>query len=364
MGHRAVAGRRPRVLRAAPRAQGGDRRLRGGPARAVGRPAAARAPPPSRSPAARPHPSERPVRTRCRGRHDGCGGGSGAEGGCRRGASARRGPGARGMTPKPRLVPLVPRISTMPSSRRRWRLPGPSAEGGRRQPRRTARAASAREVRVAGALVAERGEPVDRRRARRSLGAGEVWLSPELSEQQIRSVRRRRHCTARDRGFRTAGAHGDRALRADGGRGVRPELPGCARRARTRWLQDRKGYRFPVVTDVTGRTHVYNSVPLDLVPRLAEVLATGVASLRVDLHTESPAEAGAAVAQGAARAGSAEAGMASDGAAAEHGADDRRPLLQGRDLGLDPALRDRRPMRSELVDVTSAWPRSAVPWCR
>ena len=41
-------------------------------------------------------------------------------------------------------------------------------------------------------------------------------------------------------------------------------------------LRDRKGYEFPVRTDVSGRSHVYNSVPLDLIAALREVLDAGV----------------------------------------------------------------------------------------
>ncbi len=129
------------------------------------------------------------------------------------------------------------------------------------------------------------------------LGASEVWLSPELSEQQIRSlalnsplpvgtaVFGRQELMVTEHCVLMAEGQCDGNCRA------------CARRGRTRWLQDRKGYRFPIATDVTGRTHVYNSVPLDLVPRLSEVLATGVAALRLDLHTESPDEVSAAVAR-------------------------------------------------------------------
>ncbi len=58
----------------------------------------------------------------------------------------------------------------------------------------------------------------------------------------------------------------------------------CGRRTARRLLQDRKGYRFPVTTDLAGRSHVYNSVPLDLVPVLDEVLSTGVRAVRLDLQ--------------------------------------------------------------------------------
>ena len=144
------------------------------------------------------------------------------------------------------------------------------------------------------------------------LGAAEAWLSPELSEQQIRSLAGRsslplgtavygrqelmvtEHCVLMSE------AECDRDCRA------------CARRGRTWWLQDRKGYRFPIVTDVTGRTHVFNSVPLDLVPRIAEVLATGVTALRVDLHTESEAAVSAAVARVRRAMGLAESGISEE----------------------------------------------------
>jgi putative protease len=60
-------------------------------------------------------------------------------------------------------------------------------------------------------------------------------------------------------------------------------------------LRDRKGYRFPVRTDTSGRSHIYNSVPLDLVPALAEVVGTGVSAIRLDLQLVSEGEAAAQV---------------------------------------------------------------------
>jgi putative protease len=47
----------------------------------------------------------------------------------------------------------------------------------------------------------------------------------------------------------------------------------------------------PVTTDAEGRAHVYNAVPLDLSRALAELLASGVAALRLDLQSSEPAEA-------------------------------------------------------------------------
>jgi U32 family peptidase len=147
-----------------------------------------------------------------------------------------------------------------------------------------------------------------------TLGANEAWLSPELSEQQIRSLASdsplpvgtavfgRQELMVTEHCVLMAEGECDRDCRA------------CARRGRTRWLQDRKGYRFPIATDVSGRTHVYNSVPLDLVPRLSEVLATGISALRLDLHTESPDEVSAAVSRVRRALGLAEAGVAQEAA--------------------------------------------------
>ena len=56
----------------------------------------------------------------------------------------------------------------------------------------------------------------------------------------------------------------------------------CARRKAPRLLEDRKGYLFPVRTDQAGRSHLFNSVPLDLVPSMPELISLGIATLVVD----------------------------------------------------------------------------------
>ena len=71
----------------------------------------------------------------------------------------------------------------------------------------------------------------------------------------------------------------------------------CSRRLEGRVLRDRKGYEFPVRTDTSGRSHVYNSVPLDLTAALPEVLELGVSALRVDVGALSAGAAAAEVAR-------------------------------------------------------------------
>lgn len=123
------------------------------------------------------------------------------------------------------------------------------------------------------------------------LGASRVWLSPELTGVQIAQIARESEC---DVGTLVYGRQEVMVtehcvLMAEGA--CDRQCRGCGRRARRHALRDRKGYEFPVITDVTGRSHVYNSVPLDLLAALPELVDAGVAAVRVDLAIETPDEA-------------------------------------------------------------------------
>lgn len=65
---------------------------------------------------------------------------------------------------------------------------------------------------------------------------------------------------------------------------------GCERRGTARILRDRKGYRFPVMTDLQGRSHLFNAVPLDLSMELPDIVESGLAAVRADFTIESPEE--------------------------------------------------------------------------
>lgn len=123
------------------------------------------------------------------------------------------------------------------------------------------------------------------------LGAAFVWASPELSSRQLESLVERapvpvgvlaggrvelmvaEHCILQ--------AAGECSHACDR----------CARRGRAWTLRDRKEYSFPVTSDAAGRAHLYNAVPLDLSRSIPELLASGVAAVRLDLQGESPEEA-------------------------------------------------------------------------
>ncbi len=128
------------------------------------------------------------------------------------------------------------------------------------------------------------------------MGASFVWLSPELSVRQIAEVA---SSSAVPLGVAVAGRqevmvteHCILMSRGECSRACET----CARRRQPHYLKDRKGYRFPVATDPTGRSHVYNAVPLDVTSSLAEIVEAGVAAVRLDLDLESPGQAAAHVA--------------------------------------------------------------------
>jgi putative protease len=124
------------------------------------------------------------------------------------------------------------------------------------------------------------------------IGAAGVWASPELSGRQLASLVAgspvpvgavvagrlelmvAEHCV-----LQAAGECDHRCA-------------GCARRGRTWVLRDRKGYEMPVTTDPAGLAHIYNAVALDLSRALPELLAAGVAALRLDLQSCDAEEAG------------------------------------------------------------------------
>lgn len=120
------------------------------------------------------------------------------------------------------------------------------------------------------------------------MGAAFVWASPELSGRQLAALVREAPVPV---GFviwgRTELMVAEQCvLQAAGACGRR--CASCAR-AKSWWrLRDQKGYEFPVTTDPSGRAHIANSVTLDLVRALPEIVAAGVSAVRLDFTDESP----------------------------------------------------------------------------
>jgi putative protease len=119
------------------------------------------------------------------------------------------------------------------------------------------------------------------------LGASFVWLSPELSGRQIADVA---DASVLPVGVAVFGRQEMMVtehcvLMAEGP--CEQKCGVCERRLGARLLRDRKGYEFPVVTDVSGRSHVFNAVPLDLGAVLPELVSAGVSAVRLDLELET-----------------------------------------------------------------------------
>lgn len=122
-------------------------------------------------------------------------------------------------------------------------------------------------------------------------GASCAWLSPELSGRQIAEVAstspvpvgcliwgRIEVMVTEQCVLMAAGPCGRRCAT-------------CARRRGWWRLRDQKGYEFPVTTDVAGRSHVLNSVTLDLSRALDEIIESGVDAVRLEFADEGPGRA-------------------------------------------------------------------------
>ena len=128
-------------------------------------------------------------------------------------------------------------------------------------------------------------------------GASRVWLSPELSLAQIRELSRgarvplglfvcgnqelmtTEHCLLMSEGL------------------CAQRCGTCPRRTRLHTLEDRKGYRFPIVTDCCGRSHLYNAVRFDAVHLMPDLIDAGVSAFLVDTTLMDAEEAAREVAR-------------------------------------------------------------------
>jgi U32 family peptidase len=122
-------------------------------------------------------------------------------------------------------------------------------------------------------------------------GAKMVWASPELSGKQLADLATEAVVPVGALVYGRVEMMVAEHCVIGAGRDCDLACTTCARR-RTRWtLRDAKGYEFPVTTDETGRTRIYNSVTLDLSRSISELLAAPLSALRLELQQASDAEA-------------------------------------------------------------------------
>lgn len=138
-----------------------------------------------------------------------------------------------------------------------------------------------------------------------AFGAEGAWLSPELDLSQIRALAR---TSPLPLGIKVYGAQElmvcEHCLLSVQG-ACSEECATCTRRTVPFGLKDRKDYVFPVVTDVAGRSHVYNSVTCDIADALPELIGCGLTRFLVDatlMDVEQTAQAVGRIRHGIERA--------------------------------------------------------------
>lgn len=114
------------------------------------------------------------------------------------------------------------------------------------------------------------------------LGAQRVWLSPELSLVQIEELG---NMAPMPLGLTIMGQTElmvtEHCLLMSQGP-CNQKCTECARRKSPHYLKDRKGYEMPVITDCTGRSHLYNAVQMDVAHLMPEIIGAGVSTVLVD----------------------------------------------------------------------------------
>ena len=114
------------------------------------------------------------------------------------------------------------------------------------------------------------------------LGAQRIWLSPELSLVQIEELG---EVSPVPLGVTIMGSTElmvtEHCLLMSQGP-CNQKCANCARRKSPHHLKDRKGYEMTVITDVTGRSHLYNAVSLDIAHLAPELIQAGVSAFMVD----------------------------------------------------------------------------------
>lgn len=114
------------------------------------------------------------------------------------------------------------------------------------------------------------------------LGAQRVWLPPELSLVQIEELG---DMAPMPLGLTIMGQTElmvtEHCLLMSQGP-CNQKCTECARRKSPHYLKDRKGYEMPVITDCTGRSHLYNAVQMDVAHLMPEIIGAGVSTVLVD----------------------------------------------------------------------------------
>lgn len=126
--------------------------------------------------------------------------------------------------------------------------------------------------------------------AMHDIGACRVWLSPELSLTQIEELGA---VSPVPLGLTIIGSTElmvtEHCLLMSQGP-CNQNCAACARRKSPHYMKDRKGYEMTVITDCTGRSHLYNAVEMDNAHAIPDLIQAGVSAFLVDTTLMNVAE--------------------------------------------------------------------------
>ena len=127
------------------------------------------------------------------------------------------------------------------------------------------------------------------------MGVSRIWLSPELSLKQIEHLGKDTPVSLGliISGYQELMTTEHCLLMSQGPCDQRCSV--CARRKSPHFLEDRKGYQFQVITDLCGRSHLYNAVQLDAAHLLGDLIDAGISACMVDTTLMNTEQAKAAV---------------------------------------------------------------------
>ena len=113
-------------------------------------------------------------------------------------------------------------------------------------------------------------------------GVERAWLSPELTLGQIDDLAR---VSPVELGVTVIGAQElmvvEHCLLMSQGP-CNEHCETCPRRSTAHRLVDRKGFEFPVITDMLGRSHLYNGIELDIAQNIVDLVDIGITAIMVD----------------------------------------------------------------------------------
>lgn len=109
-----------------------------------------------------------------------------------------------------------------------------------------------------------------------------AWLSPELNLAQIKDIAQKIRCEVGIFAFGRQSLMLTQHCALNNLGNCNKNCKSCNRRKNLYCLHDRKGIDFPVLSDMFGKSTIYNSIDTDFAPYLHDLIEAGVARFMID----------------------------------------------------------------------------------